>query len=72
MFLDYFRYLLCIKAVHNSKTKSSGIILIPWAMFVPIFVFLMVLVSEAVCGEECAHYTCFGLFWCFFLKFCHN
>jgi len=37
---------LNIKAVHNLKTKSLGIILTPWAMFVPISTFLLFLVSE--------------------------
>jgi len=37
---------LNIKAVHNLKIKSSGIILAPWAMFVPIFAYLLFLVSE--------------------------
>jgi len=27
---------LNIKALHNLKTKSSGIIRTPWAMFVPV------------------------------------
>jgi len=44
--LAYFRRFLCIIAVYNLKTKSSGIILTPWAMFVPIIIFL--------------HFYCFG------------
>jgi len=35
-----------IKAVHNLKTKSLGIILTPWAMFALISAFLLFLVSE--------------------------
>jgi len=49
--------IIKFKAVHNVKTKSSGIILTPWAMFAPISAFLPTLFSEVVCGEECAHFS---------------
>jgi len=39
---------LCTKAVHNLKTKSSCIILTPWATFMSISAFLLFLVSEVV------------------------
>jgi len=42
---------LNIKAVHNLKTKSSGIMLTPWVIFVPISAFLLFVVSEVVCEE---------------------
>jgi len=42
---------LNIKAVHNLKTKSLGIILIPWAVFVPIAAFLLFLAYDVACGE---------------------
>jgi len=45
-FLANFFPQLNIKTVHNLRTKSSGIILTPWAMFVPISAFLLFLVSE--------------------------
>jgi len=46
-----FGLFLHIKGVHNLKTKSSSIILTPWAMFVPISAFLLFLVSEVACAE---------------------
>jgi len=42
---------LNIKAVHNLKTKSLGVILTPWAMFVPVSAFLQCLVSEVACAH---------------------
>jgi len=52
--LDKIWPQLNIEVVYNLKTKSSGIILTPWAMFVPILAFLLFLVFEVACGEECA------------------
>jgi len=49
LFAGYWLKLLPrlnIKAVHSLKTKSSGVILTPWAMFVPISAFLLFSVSE--------------------------
>jgi len=64
--LAYFWHFLCTKALHNFKTKSLGIILTTWAIFVPISAFVLFLVSEVACGEECAILAIFGLF----LRFC--
>jgi len=50
---------LKIKAMLNVKTKSPGIILTLWAMFVPITRFLLFLVSEVECGK---HVLFFWLF----------
>jgi len=58
---------LNIKAVHNLKTKSLGIILTPWAMFVPIFAFLLFLVSKVVYREECALFCHFWAYLFFLL-----
>jgi len=64
-----FLAFLYIKA----KTKSLGIILTLWAMFVLISTFLLYLVSEVACGEECALFCHFcGAFLQFFGQFCHN
>jgi len=41
---------LNIKAVHNLKTKSLGIVLTLWAML-PVSAFLLFLVSEVASGE---------------------
>jgi len=41
--------------MHNLKTKTLSITLTAWAMFVPISAFLLFLVSEVVCGEECVY-----------------
>jgi len=57
---------LNIKAAHNLKTKSLGIILTRWAMFVPSFTFLRFLIFEIMCGEECVH---FWLSWPIFAVF---
>jgi len=38
------------------KTKGLGIILTPWATFVPISTFLLFLNSEVACGEEFARF----------------
>jgi len=48
--------------VHNLKTKSSGIILTLWAMFVPISAFLLFLISRVACVEEDAYFWRFDLF----------
>jgi len=53
---------LNINAVHNSKTITSGIILTPNTMFMLISTFLLFLVSEVACREECAHFGVFGLY----------
>jgi len=38
------------------KQKSSGNIITPWAMCLPISAFLLFLVSAVECGEEFAHF----------------
>jgi len=53
---------LNVKAANNFKPKSSGIILTRWAVFVPVFAFLLFLVSQVVCGEVCALFAVLGLF----------
>jgi len=58
---------LNIKAVHNLKAKSLGIILTPWAMFVPISAFLF-LVSKV----ECVHFGVFQAISPIFCQFFHN
>jgi len=58
---------LNIKSENNLKTKNSGIVLTAWAMFVPIFTFLFLLLG----GEKCHLFAAFGLF-CVFCQFCHN
>jgi len=59
---------LNITAIHNLKTRSLGIILTPWAMFVPISAFLLFLVSDSV--EKSLIFTVFYL--ACFCKFCHD
>jgi len=44
--------LLNNKAMHNLKTKSSGIILTSCAMVAPISAFLLFSAYEVACGEE--------------------
>jgi len=58
---------LNVKAADNLKTPNSGIIVTPWAMFVPISAFLLFLVSQVACGENLtlAYVCCLS-------KFCHN
>jgi len=51
-----FLAFLCIKAVHNLKTKSLRISLRPWTVFAPIAAFQLFLVSEVEGGEECPHF----------------
>jgi len=68
---NFWRFL-CIKAVHNVKTKSSSIILTPRAMIVPISAFLLFLVSEIACGEELARFCNILAHFSVFLQILHN
>jgi len=60
---------LNIKAAHNFK-QSLGIILTQWAESVPIFPFILFLVSEVVHGEQLAHFC--WVFFCIFWHFLQN
>jgi len=48
--------------VHNLKTKTSGIILTPWAMFVPNSAFVLFLVSDVPRREDVLIFVIFRLF----------
>jgi len=63
---------LNIKAVHNFKTKCSGIVLTHGLCVLlcrPIFAFLLLLVSEVACGKELLIFGVLAYFGCFFCQF---
>jgi len=58
---------LNVKGVHTLKTKSSGIILAPWAVFVPISAFLLFLVFNVAVARM---HSLLLAFWPIFGVFC--
>jgi len=73
IYLFIFYIFVNIGKIKNvfRKTKSSGIILAPWATFVSIPAFLLFLVFEVACGEEfaCFFFAILAYFGRFFPNF---
>jgi len=65
-FFGLFSAFCVLKQCIYLKTKSSGIVLTPWTMFVPISTFLLLLISQVVPRIMCSFLAFFDLFWWFF------